>query len=130
LKDGFAILPFNYPEFQNFGPAASANFPTFFDEAKMSVWDPSTEQCSSTQFRDFTGVDSLTAFVASIIMYLFVHFLERNGPLFTIPGQTPYVKETEEENDDLKESDDSQTQDPSLSNMNGRKFFDENLETS
>ena len=84
----------------------------------------------SAQFRDYTGVDSLTAFVASIAMFLFVQFLERNGPLFIIRGQTPYVKEIEEKEvtDDLKLTDHTSRLDPSTSASNGRIYFEESLE--
>jgi len=86
----------------------------------------------SVQLRDYTGIDSLTAFVASIVMFLFVQFLERNGPLFTIRGQTPYVKEIEEKEvtDDLKLilTDHTSKFDPSVSASNGRVYFDERLE--
>jgi hypothetical protein len=84
----------------------------------------------SVQHRDYTGIDSLTAFVASIVMFLFVQFLERNGPLFTIRGQTPYVKEIEEKEvtDDLKLTDHTSKFDPSVSASNGRVYFDERLE--
>ena len=84
----------------------------------------------SAQFRDYTGVDSLTAFVASIAMFLLVQFLERNGPIFRMRGQKPYIKVIEEKEvtDDLKNSDDTKTMDPSTSITQGRDFFEENLD--
>jgi hypothetical protein len=92
-KDGFLIYPFNAPEFYDYGSAASANFPPFFDMEQDMLWNPDAEPCTQQQFEDYTGVDSLTAFGAAIIVYLTVQFLERNGKvLFTFPGLEPYDK--------------------------------------
>lgn len=94
-KDGFLILPFNKPEFQNPGSAASSLFPTFFDKPVEELWDPAVEVCNSTQFKDYTGVDSLSAFLCSIVVFVSVTALEyaRGGkPLFDFPGLRPYEK--------------------------------------
>jgi Na+/proline symporter len=96
-KDGFLILPFNHAEFYNYGSAASTRLPTFVDGAEGDVWDPATEQCSQLQFKDYTGVDSITAFLCSILVFVTVQYLEhrRDGTaLFTLPGMMPYEKNT------------------------------------
>ena len=93
-KDGLLILPYNYPEFYDYGPAASAAFPTFFDADV--VWDPATEPCEAEQFEDYTGVDSLSAFLCSILVFVGVQLIEnaRGGKaLFTFPGLEPYEKD-------------------------------------
>jgi hypothetical protein len=81
-KDGFLVLPFPGDEFLNYGPAASTAFPTFFDKPQEEVWDPSAEQCEQPRYNDWTGVDSLSAPVAAAIVFIFVQFLERNGPIY------------------------------------------------
>jgi len=97
-KDGYAIFPFKGEEFKDVGPAVSANFPTFFDVPADQMWDPATEQCQQRQFKDYTGVDSMTAFAVSIVVFCFVQFVERNGPMFTLPfGQVGYEKEITED---------------------------------
>jgi hypothetical protein len=96
-KDGFLILPFNQAEFQIPGAAASSLFPTFFDKPADQVWDPAVDVCNSTQLKDYTGVDSLSAFVVSIIVFVTVTAIEhaRGGkPLFDFPGLQPYEKPT------------------------------------
>jgi hypothetical protein len=93
-KDGFLLLPFNIPEFDDYGSAASANFPPFFDEPAESLWNPEDEPCVQRQFEDYTGVDSLSAFACSVLTFLTIQFLEhRMGrPLFNFPGSEPYNK--------------------------------------
>jgi hypothetical protein len=81
-KDGFLVLPFSGDEFLNYGPAASTAFPTFFDKPQEEVWDPSAEQCEQPRYNDWTGIDSLSAPVAAAIVFIFVQFLERNGPIY------------------------------------------------
>jgi hypothetical protein len=96
-KDGFLILPFNSAEFYDYGSAASTRLPTFIDGAEGDVWDPATEQCSQPQLEDYTGVDSITAFLCSIVVFVTVQYLEhlRDGKaLFTLPGMVPYEKKT------------------------------------
>jgi hypothetical protein len=96
------VLPYNHPEFYNYGTAASADLPIFVDPGDGSVpqWDPTAQACKQKQFKDFTGVDSLTAFLVSILVFVGVQYLEhlRGGkPLFTFPGLVPYEKEKEKE---------------------------------
>jgi hypothetical protein len=93
-KDGYLLLPIDEPEFQDYGPAASAAYPTFFDKLPGDLWDPSVEPCNSRQFEDYTGVDSLASFAISVIVFLTVQTLEHNlgKPLFSFPGMTPYDK--------------------------------------
>ena len=97
-KDGYLILPYNHDEFYDYGAAASANLPIFVDPQGESVsqWDPMVEACEQRQFKDYTGVDSLSAFLVSILVFCAVQSLEhlREGkPLFTFPGLAAYEKE-------------------------------------
>jgi len=95
-KDGLLILPFDYPEFYGYGPAASTAYPTFFDEPEADLWDPAAEPCEAEQLEDYTGVDSLSAFACSILVFVTVQFIEnwRGGKaLFTFPGLEPYEKD-------------------------------------
>jgi hypothetical protein len=95
-KDGYLVLPFNKPEFYNYGAAASTGLPTYVDGAAGDNWDPATEVCAQEQFKDYTGVDSLSAFFAALLAFVTVQFLEhrRGGKaLFTFPGMVPYDKD-------------------------------------
>lgn len=96
-KDGFLILPYNYDEFYDYGAAAaSTGLPTFVDGAVGEVWDPALEQCNQEQYKDYTGVDSLSAFLFAILVFTCVQFWEnkRGGrALFTLPGMVPYEKD-------------------------------------
>lgn len=94
-KDGLLILPFNKPEFYNYGTAASSLFPTFFDENVTNIWDPAMEPCLQEQYEDYTGVDSIAAFVGSILVFALVQMLENcmGEPLFTLPWLEPYEKD-------------------------------------
>ena len=91
-KDGFLLLPYKKDEFLDYGEAASANLPTFFDVPQNITWNPEEEVCDQSRFEDYTGVDSLAAFVASIITFVLVQTIEQNGPMFELPGVTPYKK--------------------------------------
>ena len=93
-KDGILILPFKADEFLNFGSAASAKIPTFFDEPAEALWDPAVEQCNSSRFEDYTGVDSFASFICSVVVFVVVTLLEGDGsqPLFDFPGLHPYEK--------------------------------------
>ena len=91
-KDGFLLLPYKKDEFLDYGEAASANLPTFFDAPKNITWIPEEEVCEQSRFQDYTGVDSLAAFVASIITFVLVQTSEQNGPMFELPGVTGYHK--------------------------------------
>ena len=101
-KDGSFVMPYNYEEYYDYGTAASANLPTFVDPGDGSIpqWNPAVEACEQEQFKDFSGVDSLTAFLTSILVFVSVQALEhsRGGkPLFTFAGLTPYEKGTEKQ---------------------------------
>lgn len=108
-KDGLLLLPFSKPEFYDYGPAASSLFPPFFDENVTNLWDPAVEPCVQEQFEDYTGVDSIAAFVGSIIVFALVQTLENcmGEPLFTLPWLEPYEKDIAMESD-TKEIDDTQ----------------------
>lgn len=93
-KDGYLLFPFNEPEFYDYGSAASTGYPPFFDVNATDIWDPAVEKCQQAQFKDYTGVDSIAAFLVSIIVFLGVQFIERNGAvMFTLPGLVPYEKD-------------------------------------
>jgi hypothetical protein len=97
-KDGSFLLPFDLEEFYDYGPAASTKFPVFVDAPADQIWDPSTEVCMQGQFKDYTGVDSLSAFFCSIFVFTLVHITEifRGGrPLFSVPGLEGYEKNLE-----------------------------------
>jgi Na+/proline symporter len=94
-KDGSLIYPREEPEFQNYGPAASAKYPVFFDKPDTELWNPLEEPCKSHRYEDYTGVDSLTAFGVSVITFCVIQWLEHrlDRPLFTFPGMQGYDKE-------------------------------------
>lgn len=98
-KDGFLLMPYNDIIFYNYGTAASTALPTFIDDP-ANWWDQTLEICEQVQFRDFTGVDSLSAFVCSILVFISVQCIEvywLKRPLFNFPGLEPYRKETAED---------------------------------
>jgi hypothetical protein len=103
-KDGSSLLPYSGDEFMNYGTAASSSLPTFVDGPADEVWDPATEVCSQERFKDYTGVDSLSAFLGSILMLLSVYFIERKlgRPLFSLPLMEPYKKIFTEDDDIVK----------------------------
>jgi Na+/proline symporter len=107
-KDGYLLLPYKVPEFQKPGPAASARLPTFVDAPPEDVWDPTLEVCQTTQYEDFTGVNSLSALLVSFLVYTSVTLLEEKmgRPLFTFPGLQPYEKQLDGDDD----SDDSDSE--------------------
>ncbi|KAL3762641.1 hypothetical protein ACHAW5_007212 [Stephanodiscus triporus] len=97
-KDGFLVMPFPGDEFLNYGSAASTAFPTYFDKPQEEVWDPNNEQCEQPRYNDWTGVDSLASPIAAAIVFIFVQFLERNGPIYNFDPNgvmAPYLKETQ-----------------------------------
>ena len=102
-KDGYLLLPFEIDEFLNYGPAASANFPVFFDLEPDLVWNPDDEPCVQERFRDFTGVDSLAAPLCALILYVGIQALENSmgKPLFSHPALEPYEKDLG--HDDIKD---------------------------
>jgi Na+/proline symporter len=96
-KDGWLLLPYGGPEFDNYGEAASTKLPSFVNGTDAEVWNPAEEVCIQVKYKDFTGVDSLSAFLGSILIFVLVQFLEhrRGGKaLFTLPGMVPYQKQT------------------------------------
>jgi len=110
-KDGFLLAPFGGDEFLNYGAAASANVPGFWDELEENRWDQSSEPCEQSRFNDLTGVDSVAAPVVGLIVFMTVQFLERNGPLIDFKKDgvmIPYLKEGQgyDEDKDLKEGHD------------------------
>ena len=80
-KDGWLIMPFPGDEFLDYGSAASTAFPTFFDVSANDMWDPATDTCEQPRFNDWTGVDSLAAPIAGLIVFVVVQWLERDAPL-------------------------------------------------
>ena len=106
-KDGYLLLPFQEPEFENYGPGASLKLPPFVDGPPEDVWDPSEQVCEQEYFRDFTGVDSLSAFLMSIIVFCSVQTIEHKlgRPLFNLPGMIPYLKECQMQKDDDDDDD-------------------------
>lgn len=92
-KDGYLILPWSGDEFLDYGAGANSLFPPFLDMPSADLWDVTDGTCEQTRLEDYTGVDSMIAFAVSIVTYLLMSLLERNGPLFTLPFTTPYEKE-------------------------------------
>jgi Na+/proline symporter len=94
-KDGYLLLPFDYPEYLNYGPAASTGLPTFVDGNATEVWNPVAEPCDQERYEDFTGVDSLTALLVSLIVYVSVQTIEHTTgkPLFSFSGLEGYIKD-------------------------------------
>jgi hypothetical protein len=93
-KDGSLIYPYDDLEFQNYGPAASAKYPVFYDKSETERWNPQEEPCESQRYEDYTGVDSLTAFGVSVFTFCVIQWLEHRlgRPLFTFPGMQGYEK--------------------------------------
>jgi len=93
-KDGYLALPFDGPEYLNYGPAASTRLPTFIDGNETEVWNPVTEPCDQSRYSDYTGVDSLTSFLVSLVVYTSVQTIENatGKPLFTFAGLEGYIK--------------------------------------
>ena len=98
-KDGYLLLPYQVPEFQDYGPAASDKLPVWIDAPEDEVWNPDEQVCDQRQFKDFTGVDSLSSFLLSFLVFVTVQWIENKTerPLFTFPGMTPYMWEVDEE---------------------------------
>ena len=83
-KDGYKIWPFPGPEFYNFGLAVSVDFPQFMDVPAELMWNMTTQPCEQKQYRDYTGMDSVTSFILSTVVYVAVQYYEfkYNRPLF------------------------------------------------
>ena len=106
-KDGYLLLPYDVPEFQDVGPAASSKVPVFVDAPPEDVWDPTVEVCETRQFEDYTGVDSLSALLASFLVFAFFQLIENHlgRPIMVFPGLVPYTKDIKDEDDlDLDKS--------------------------
>lgn len=129
-KDGYLLLPYNKPEFLDYGPAASADYPPFFDLDESLLWDPETFPCDAPQFEDFTGVDSLAAPLAALLVFCSITFLERckGGPLFTFSGLEGYIKDLghEEKVDETNDTKKIETSDDG----DGKKTPDDQEESS
>eukprot|EP00961_Rhodomonas_salina_P011025 147794-Rhodomonas_salina.1 len=88
-KDGFLLLPWNGKEhgddYLDYGASTSTGYPGFFDVPAAEKWDAATE-CSQRRFEDYTGVDSLSAPIFSLLIFLVVHYAEKalGRPLFVI----------------------------------------------
>lgn len=99
-KDGTFLLPYRYDEFKKYGPAASLKMPTSVDGNETTVWNPETEQCvQDGSFKDYSGIDSLTAFFASVVVFVVVQVIETRvikKRLFRFPGDQGYDKMDEE----------------------------------
>lgn len=87
-KDGSTTLPFRNPAFLNHGSAASTALPTFVDAMVNATWDPARESCNADYYKDFTGVDSIAAFLVSLTLFITIQTWEANHdyPLFSFPG--------------------------------------------
>ena len=101
-KDGSLLLPFDEPEFMNYGEAASTLPPPFVNATE--VWDPAEEQCDQELFADFTGVDSLAAPLVSLILFVLVQWLEHmlDRPLFEFRGMQGYDKNKDRDEDKVQ----------------------------
>lgn len=97
-KDGFLLLPYDAPEFLNTGPGASTGTPVFWDVDPGDMWDETVEPCVQESFEDFTGVDSLSAFLVCILSFVSVQTIEHctGKPLFSFAGMQGYHKDTTE----------------------------------
>lgn len=82
-KDGFLLLPFDDIIFYNYGPAPNALFPFFIDVPLADVWDPNDGACKQTQFKDFTGVDSLVSPLVCLILFATIQV--RQCCVFVVP---------------------------------------------
>jgi hypothetical protein len=65
------------------------------DGNATEVWDPEAQPCDQPQYKDFTGVDSLSAFFVSLCVFISVQTIEHHmgEPLFTLAGLEGYIKE-------------------------------------
>eukprot|EP00980_Cylindrotheca_fusiformis_P020078 scaffold7161_cov133-Cylindrotheca_fusiformis.AAC.1 len=90
-KDGYLIAPYDGDEFLNYGPAASSAVPPFWDYPEKDRWDQDEEPCVQERYRDYSGVDSVAAPVACLIVFLLIQFLERNGPLINFAEDGPFA---------------------------------------
>jgi len=75
-KDGYKIWPFSGPEFYDFGPAASADYPSFMDVPLNWTWNVTAQPCEQRQYKDYTGMDSVASFVLAIVVFISVQYYE------------------------------------------------------
>jgi hypothetical protein len=125
--DGSFLLPYEDPEFLNYGPAASSLLPSFIDAPASDHWDPTTEPCVQESFKDYTGVNSIAAFLFCILVYLLVQWAEYHQggrALFSFPGDVPYTKDTGE--DSSKSEKATVVGDPSTTYTGTQKQLEEN----
>mmetsp|Transcript_4087 Transcript_4087/g.5876 ORF Transcript_4087/g.5876 Transcript_4087/m.5876 type:complete len:737 (+) Transcript_4087:428-2638(+) len=104
-KDGFLLAPFKGDEFLDYGPAANSKVPPFWDFPAEDAWDPADGACDQVRFADWTGLDSLAAPLVSLVVFVIIQFLERNGPLFKFSDDgimVGYLKEGQGDDDDAK----------------------------
>ena len=107
-KDGYLVLPLDHPEFVDYGSAASSLFPVFFDQPPELLWNSTAEPCDQPQLKDYTGVDSIVAFLVSILTFIIVQAMEGCcGPLFDFSGLTPYEKELASHHEGTQDPDES-----------------------
>ena len=81
------------------------------------------------QLRDYTGADSLAAFLAAAICFVAVTLIENSSgkPLFTMPGLEPYEKQLEsEEHKDVTEM--TKKVDPDASNKDAEVSSDDKVD--
>jgi Na+/proline symporter len=88
-KDGWLLLPYDQPEYYNYGAASSANVPVFVDAPANITWNPEdpAQACDQVQYKDYQGVDSLAAFAASILTFVTVQYLEHKRSPLGIRGE-------------------------------------------
>lgn len=104
-KDGYLVLPYDKPEFVDYGTAASVNYPVFFDQPEEFLWDPVSEPCDHVQLEDYTGVDSLAAFIASILAFVVIQAIENpEKPMFNFAGLQGYDKVLKSEEEHVDEA--------------------------
>ena len=98
VKDGSLIYPYDDIAFYAPGPAASVLKPWNVDAPADEYWSPQVEECHQTQYRDYTGADSLTSVGVCLIVFCTIQTLEfkLGRPLFQYGGSTGYHKETSE----------------------------------
>lgn len=85
----------------DYGTAASSLFPKFFDKPTEMLWNSTNEPCDAPQLKDYTGVDSLAAFLVSIFSFVVVQMIEtcnEGKPLFHFAGLNPYGKQVGKDN--------------------------------
>ena len=104
-KDGYLVLPYDKPEFVDYGTAASVNYPVFFDQPEEFLWDPVSEPCDHVQLEDYTGVDSLAAFITSILTFVVIQAIENpEKPMFNFAGLQGYDKVLKSEEEHVDET--------------------------